>query len=155
MSSHHSVPPELHRSPDERLYSQAEVVKLIDSMLENIRGDAVRYLSANTEEVLQEVESGHKSGNGMSVHAPCPKPPPPPSIPLTARQREVLYYLAQGLSTKEIAYQMHRSPKTIAAHRGHIMERLELRDLASLVIYAIRHGIIDIANHKPSNTRHT
>ena len=77
MSSHHTVQA-LHLGQDERLYSQAEVVKLIDSMLENIRGNAVRYLSVNTEEALQEVESGHKNGNGMSVRATCQKPPPRP-----------------------------------------------------------------------------
>lgn len=127
----------------ERLYSQAEVVKLIDSMLEKIRGDAVQYLSAKG--VIPPVESGNESGNVISAGATYLKPPPPPpSIPLTTKQREVLYYLALGLSTKEIAYRQHRSPKTIAAHRAQIMERLGLRDLASLVIYAIRHRIIDI-----------
>lgn len=143
MSSHHTERA-LHWGQAERLYSQAEVVKLIDSMLENIRGDAVRCLSVNNSGLIQSVESSNGSENVISVGATFPKPPPPRSIPLTPKQREVLYYLALGLSAKEIAYRQHRSPKTVAAHRAQIMERLEIRDLAGLIIYAIREKIIDI-----------
>jgi DNA-binding NarL/FixJ family response regulator len=63
---------------------------------------------------------------------------------LTARQREVLQLLARGRNTKEIAYELSLSVKTVESHRAQIMERLAIRDLASLVVYAIRQGIIQL-----------
>jgi DNA-binding NarL/FixJ family response regulator len=61
---------------------------------------------------------------------------------LTPRQREVLQMIAEGLSTKEIAYRMGVSVKTVETHRTQLMERLEIRDVAGLVRYAIRIGLI-------------
>jgi DNA-binding NarL/FixJ family response regulator len=61
---------------------------------------------------------------------------------LTARQREVLRLVAEGNSTKQVAAKLGLSVKTIEAHRGAIMERLGIRDLAGLVRFAIRAGLI-------------
>lgn len=61
---------------------------------------------------------------------------------LTLRQREVLRLVAEGNSTKKIAARLGLSVKTVEAHRGAIMERLGIRDLASLVRFAIRAGLI-------------
>jgi len=61
---------------------------------------------------------------------------------LTERQREVLRRIAQGESTKETAYELKLSVKTIEAHRAQIMERLGIRDLAGLVRFAVRIGLI-------------
>lgn len=63
---------------------------------------------------------------------------------LTTRQREVLRLLALGWATKEIAHELQLSAKTIESHRAQIMERLAIRDVAGLVVYAIRHGIITL-----------
>jgi DNA-binding NarL/FixJ family response regulator len=62
---------------------------------------------------------------------------------LTPRQREVLLLIAQGCSTKVIAHRLHVSVKTVETHRTQIMERLGIGDIAGLVRYAIRTGIID------------
>jgi len=64
--------------------------------------------------------------------------------PLTARQREVLRLLALGRSTKEIAYELQLSGKTVESHRAQIMERLAIRDVAGLVVYALQQGIITL-----------
>jgi DNA-binding NarL/FixJ family response regulator len=61
---------------------------------------------------------------------------------LTPRQREVLQMIAEGLSTKEIAYRMGVSVKTVETHRTQLMERLDIRDVAGLVRYAIRIGLV-------------
>jgi len=61
---------------------------------------------------------------------------------LTARQREVLKLVAGGKSTKEIAYDLNLSVKTVETHRAQIMERLGIRDVAGLVRYALRTGLI-------------
>ena len=63
---------------------------------------------------------------------------------LTPRQTEILKMLAEGQSTKQIAYDLGLSVKTIESHRSQIMERLQIRDLASLVRFAIKNGITDL-----------
>jgi len=62
--------------------------------------------------------------------------------PLTPRQREVLKRIAEGRSTKEIAFELSLSVKTVETHRAQIMERLGIRDVAGLVRYAMRAGLI-------------
>lgn len=66
---------------------------------------------------------------------------PPP--PLTLRQQEVLRLIANGRSTKEIATTLNISIKTAEAHRANIMERLNIRDVAGLVRYALRTGLVE------------
>ncbi len=61
---------------------------------------------------------------------------------LTDREQEVLTYLAEGASNKEIAASLVISPKTVARHRENIMRKLNLHSRAELVRYAIRKGII-------------
>lgn len=61
---------------------------------------------------------------------------------ITPRQREVLKLIALGRSTKEIAFDLNLSVKTVETHRAQIMERLAIREVAGLVRYAIRTGLI-------------
>jgi DNA-binding NarL/FixJ family response regulator len=61
---------------------------------------------------------------------------------LTPRQREVLQLVAEGRSTKEIAFALEVSVKTVETHRAALMERLGIRDTASLVVYAVRNGLV-------------
>ena len=68
---------------------------------------------------------------------------PEPIDRLTPRQREVLQLIAEGLSTKEIAFKLGLSVKTVETHRAQLMERLEIRDVAGLVRFAIRSGLVD------------
>lgn len=65
---------------------------------------------------------------------------------LTARQREILQLIAEGKSTKEIAFVLEVSVKTVETHRADLMERLGIRDVAGLVVFAIRNGLIDIGH---------
>jgi DNA-binding NarL/FixJ family response regulator len=61
---------------------------------------------------------------------------------LTQRQIEILTLIAQGRASKEIAFSLGLSPKTVDVHRARIMERLRLNDIASLTRYAVRKGLI-------------
>jgi DNA-binding NarL/FixJ family response regulator len=61
---------------------------------------------------------------------------------LTSRQREILQLVAEGKSTKEVAQLLDVSAKTVETHRGQIMDRLGIHDLAGLVRYAIRTGLV-------------
>jgi DNA-binding NarL/FixJ family response regulator len=65
-----------------------------------------------------------------------------PRDPLTPRQREVLQLVAEGKSTKEIAFALQISVKTVDTHRAQIMERLDIHDVPGLVKYAMRSGLI-------------
>jgi DNA-binding NarL/FixJ family response regulator len=60
---------------------------------------------------------------------------------LTSRQREVLQLLAEGHTTKDMAEQLHISPKTIEFHRAQIMRALDLHSTAELTKFAITHGL--------------
>ena len=64
--------------------------------------------------------------------------------PLTARQHEILQLIGAGKNTKEIARALDLSVKTVEAHRSQIMERLGARDIANLVLEAIRRGLISV-----------
>lgn len=66
----------------------------------------------------------------------------PAETPLTAREREVMQLLAEGMTSKEVASTLHISVKTAEAHRSNIMRKLEVHSLAGLVRYALRNEII-------------
>lgn len=61
---------------------------------------------------------------------------------LTDRQVEILTLLARGKSSKQVAFELALSSKTVDAHRARIMARLGLTDLASLTRYAVRRGFV-------------
>lgn len=63
---------------------------------------------------------------------------------LTDREKEILQLLAEGKSTKQIAEILFLSSKTVDAHRKNIMDKLELRTLPELTVYAIKTGLISI-----------
>ncbi len=63
-------------------------------------------------------------------------------VRLTPRQREILPLIAAGHGTKEIAYRLHISAKTVETHRAELMKRLGIHDVPGLVRYAIRTGLI-------------
>lgn len=65
-----------------------------------------------------------------------------PSDPLTSREREVLQLIAEGNTTKEIAALLGVSVKTIESHRSRLMDKLDIRQTAGLVRYAIRRGLV-------------
>jgi DNA-binding NarL/FixJ family response regulator len=60
---------------------------------------------------------------------------------LTEREREVLQLLAQGESTKQIACRLYLSVKTVGTHRRHIMDKLNINNIAGLTKFAIREGL--------------
>ena len=66
--------------------------------------------------------------------------------PLTERQRQVLVMIARGYSTKQIAFELGLSPKTVEVHRARLMERLGISDVAGLTLYAVRKRLVDPEN---------
>lgn len=66
------------------------------------------------------------------------------NIELSSREKEVLQLLSEGKTTKEIAYVLHVSAKTVESHRKNIMEKLGIHSIAELTKYAIRRGITSL-----------
>ena len=62
---------------------------------------------------------------------------------VTPRQREVLRCLSRGLQTKEIADELHVSPKTIEFHKHQMKQALGVQTIAELVAYAVSRGIVE------------
>lgn len=65
---------------------------------------------------------------------------------LTARQREILTLIAEGKSTKEIARTLNISVKTVESHRAQLTERLNIHEVAGLVRFAIKTGLVKLNN---------
>jgi len=63
---------------------------------------------------------------------------------LTEREREVLQLIAEGRSTKQIAFDLSVSSKTVESHRRQVMGKLNIRSVAELTKFAIREGLTSI-----------
>jgi len=63
---------------------------------------------------------------------------------LTDREREVLQLIAEGYTNREVAKALYISVKTVEAHRAHIMQKLDIHEVAKLVKYAIQKGLVDL-----------
>ncbi len=68
--------------------------------------------------------------------------------PLTPREREVLRLLALGLSNDEIAEKLFITKRTVQNHVSNIYGKLGLDSRAEAVLYAIRHGVVDVSEVK-------
>jgi len=89
-----------------------------------------RYLSrAIDAEVVERILEAHPSPDAELAL-------------LTPRQREILQLIAEGHSTREIAERLFVSVKTVETHRAQLMDRLGIHDVAGLVRFAIRTGVI-------------
>jgi two-component system response regulator NreC len=107
--------------------AEADLVTAIRSVAEG-----KSFFSPAVSKVLLEdyVRKLHRSGGEDSYDL------------LSAREREVLQLIAEGKSNKEIANMLHLSVYTVETHRANIMEKLKLKSVAELILYAVRKGII-------------
>jgi DNA-binding NarL/FixJ family response regulator len=62
--------------------------------------------------------------------------------PLTPREKEILKLVAEGRTSKEVAELLYISPNTVQRHRDKIMNKLDLKNLAELVLFALKQGYI-------------
>lgn len=63
---------------------------------------------------------------------------------LTPRQVQILEQIGRGKTSREIASEQGLSVKTVESHRAHIMRRLNIHDVAGLVLYAVRQGLVPL-----------
>jgi DNA-binding NarL/FixJ family response regulator len=100
--------------------------------------EAIRTVMAGGIYLSPSIDHGHDSNVFKSAADVMDRF----TVPLTARQREVLQLIAEGKSAKKIAYVLSISPKTVEFHKAGIMDVLGLRTTAELTRYAIERGII-------------
>ena len=86
----------------------------------------------------------HTVINQALVRSQGPITPAGQSHNLTARQLEILRLIVRGKYTREIAHGLGLSIKTVEAHRSQIMKRLQIFDVAGLVLFAVREQIISL-----------
>ena len=124
-----------------------------EHVLRSLRAGAAGYLLKDStvvelESALRSVAEGGSylspavSGHVLAAYVRRVGQDVPPEPTLTPRQREVLQLIAEGHGTKEIADRLCLSAKTVETHRAQLMERLGIRDVAGLVRYAVRTGIV-------------
>jgi DNA-binding NarL/FixJ family response regulator len=87
---------------------------------------------------------GPHAARVMSQQLQQPRAPlDDPYRDLTAREREVFHLIVEGLTTKEIARRLDISVKTAENHRSRALEKLDVRNTAGLIRYAVKHGLMD------------
>jgi len=91
-----------------------------------------RYLSPN---VLKKVVDGYVKNSNR---------PQTSYDRLTAREREILKLLAEGLTVKEIAVRLNLSVKTVEVHKHNLMKKIDVHDKAELIKYAIQKKLIAV-----------
>lgn len=97
--------------------------------------DAVRAIARGDGYLSPAVSSGVLSDYRRHVSDPIDL--------LTSREREVLQMVAEGKTNKEIASSLNLSVYTVDAHRGKIMEKLNLHSTGEMVRFAVRNGVVD------------
>lgn len=104
--------------------------------------DAIKQVAAGRFAFSPEVISRC----GMDPNRPVPAGRKPESKinSLTPRELQILRMIGRGMPRNAIADAIHRSPKTVDAHRSSIMEKLGLHDRVDLARFAIREGLVEI-----------
>ena len=135
------------RHPEVRLVVLS-TLGTVDFVKRAVANGACGYLLKETPlyELEQAVRSVMITGSYFSpaLARLLAQPAEPAGDALTHRQLEILKMIAQGLSAKEIGFNLGISSKTVDVHRGRIMSRLQVGDIASLTLRAVRMGLIEV-----------
>ncbi len=100
-------------------------------------------ISQGEEEMVRDILRLHNSGHPHNHNPHCKSNDKGTPI-ISEREKEVLALLVKGFLNKEIAEELNISINTVISHRRNIVERLGLRSVSALTIYAVTHGIVDI-----------
>lgn len=109
-----------------------------DSIIRAIR-DVMRGRFCFGPEVTERLPETQRGATRKTKPAPISK-----LDTLTPREQQILRMIGKGLTRSTIAKDIHRSPKTVDAHRMSIMEKLDIHDRVELARYAIREGIAEL-----------
>ncbi|MEO9965456.1 MAG: response regulator transcription factor [Reichenbachiella sp.] len=101
----------------------------IKNALESIRLGK-RFYCGDILDVLMQPPTPEKSNKNLEI--------------LSNREIEVLKWVAKGLTTTQIADQLHVSTHTINSHRKNMLKKLELASPVELIVYAVKKGLVDL-----------
>jgi two-component system response regulator NreC len=90
-----------------------------------------RFFSPAIEKLLQD-ENGRATSSGFADRYET----------LSTREREIFQLIAEARSNKEVAALLDISPATVETHRARILQKLDVHNIAEVVLYAVRRGII-------------
>lgn len=91
-----------------------------------------RYFSAAIERLVQDENASRAGASGFADRYET----------LSTREREVFQLIAEARSNKEVAALLDISPATVETHRARILQKLDVHNIAEVVLYAVRRGII-------------
>jgi two-component system response regulator NreC len=112
----------------------APAEELVEAIVTVYQGE--QYFSPGVLEKVSVSREGQRSANGYES--------------LSAREKEILKLLAEGLSVKEIAVRLNRSVKTVDVHKYNLMRKIDVHDRAGLIRYAIRKRLIVVPIAEPT-----
>lgn len=119
-----------------------------------IKAGASGYLlkDSSPEELLQAINDVHQGKSSLhpviaqkviqELHQPSDLPPT--EYPLTAREVDVLKYVAQGLSNQNISRKLKIKEGTVRIHVGNILNKLQLANRTQAALYALREGLAEL-----------
>jgi DNA-binding NarL/FixJ family response regulator len=129
-------------------FSRAFIINMIEL-------SAVAYLPKNSlpAEVIETIEAVYKNGFYYNSEVLAiireniiskKKPKAQFSLDLTSREKEVLQLICEQCTAPEIAEKLFISPRTVDGHRNNLLLKLDCRNVAGLVVFALQHQIVDI-----------
>ena len=95
------------------------------------------------EQLVRAILALEQHAHGRGQHLP-EMPAHANAMPLSSREVEVLSLIAKGLMNKEIADRLNIGLTTVISHRKNIQEKLGVKTVSALTIYAVMHGLVDI-----------
>ena len=123
-----------------------------EQVVEAVRAGARGFLlkDAETEQLIDSIRSVHRGGRVLdpmvaeTLMRGVERGSTPKSLaePLTPRELEILRLVAEGLSNREIAAQLHLAPPTVTTHVRNILGKLHLANRTQAAIYARQHGLL-------------
>lgn len=127
--------------------NQVNIIQLMpfNSEIEQIPGvDQALSLSSTHEEIREVIASLMKKTQGDGIS-------PGNNGELTSREKDVLRQVALGLPNKEIAEKLFISIHTVISHRKHITEKLGIKSISGLTVYALLNKVIDAEHINPED----
>jgi two-component system, NarL family, response regulator NreC len=121
-------------------------------VMRGLQAGAMGYVikKSAAKEVVEAIRVVHKGGRYLSkdlvdlVIEQISHGAENPLTRLSSRERQVLQMLAEGGSTAQIAEKLSLSHKTVETYRARLMEKLDIHDFASLIKFAIQHGVTSL-----------
>ena len=95
------------------------------------------------EQLVRAILALEQHAHGRGQHLP-EMPAHANAMPLSSREVEVLSLIAKGMMNKEIADRLNIGLTTVISHRKNIQEKLGVKTISALTIYAVMHGLVDI-----------